>query len=112
MLKGLFGRSGEATGTLGACLMGPRVLEPWSGEINSFAVHVEASRIGLDMTGLGAGFVITGVTSSLSWVMSALILFWTELLVRLMDGLVFGLVEATGTTGRGGALLSTGFRTP
>lgn len=74
--------------------------------MSSLAVQVEASRMGLDMTGLTwAGWRSSGF----SGVMKALILFWTELLVRLTVGLVLGL---EGTTGSGGADRSTGLRTP
>lgn len=114
MLNGLFGKSG-VIGTVGAALIGPKVLDPCRGDISSLAVHVEASRMGLDITGLGGGLATTGgVTSSVfSLLIKALILFCTVLFVRLTEGLVFGLVLAVeGTTGNGGALLRTDFKTP
>ncbi|KAF9823654.1 hypothetical protein SFRURICE_019161 [Spodoptera frugiperda] len=53
MLRGLLGKSGDM-GTVGAALTGPKVFDPCKGDMSSFAVQVEASRMGLDITGLGA----------------------------------------------------------
>lgn len=111
ILNGLVGKSGDALGTVGAALIGPKVLDPCSGDINSFAVQVEASSIGLDMTGRDGG--LTGVSSGFSAVIKAFILFCTELFVLLTAGLVAGLVfAAAGTTGRGGAARNVDFKTP
>lgn len=109
MLKGLFGRSGEKLGTVGAARIGPKVFEPWSGEISSFAVHVDASRIGLDITGLGAGLDTIVSSSGFSDPINAFIRFCTELLVLLTEGLVLVGLVVIGTTGKGGADLRTGF---
>lgn len=56
MLSGLFGSAGDVGGMVGAALVGPNVLDPWRGEMSSLAVQVDASRMGLDMTGRGGGF--------------------------------------------------------
>lgn len=107
-LSGLLVKSGEI-GTVGAVLTGPRVLDPCSGDISSFAVQVDASRMGLDMTGRGGGFAtVVGATSVFSGATRDFILLRTELSLLSRDGPA---VPGVGTTGNGGALRRTGFRT-
>lgn len=75
MLRGLLGKSGDM-GTVGAALTGPKVFDPCKGDMSSFAVQVEASRMGLDITGLGGGLAaVVGTSSVFSLLIKALILF-------------------------------------